>query len=424
MKKCILGVDFPPQKKYYKLTFFFSKAAVYADINSRKVVLLYITTGLSTGGAERMLYNLLSRTNQLRFEPIVVSLMDRGTFGDQIEALGIPVYTIGIKRGIPTPAAIVRLIRTVRHLKPDLIQGWMYHGNLAAQFARVFLSPKIPVLWSIHHSIHSLPSEKKITQTIIRFSSIISRYTNQIVFVSKNSQLQHEALGYCSEKSLVIDNGFDTSLFKPSVEARLTVRAELGLPPESFLIGLMARYHPMKDHDNFLRAAALLLKEFPEVHFILIGSEVDRENQVLHQLIQDLGLFNRIHLLGERSDMPRLAAALDIASLASAYGEAFPLVIGEAMSCGVPCAVTDVGDSARIVDNTGRVVSPRDAEALANAWKELIEMGVEEREALGRAARARIIESFSLESIVAKYEAVYGSWLTDKTSRILVRWEL
>ncbi len=387
---------------------------MYADINSLKVVLLYITTGLFTGGAERMLYNLLSRINRLRFEPIVVSLVDRGTFGDRIEALGIPVYTIGMKRGMPTPAAILRLIRTVRQLKPDLIQGWMYHGNLAAQLARVFFSPKIPVLWSIHYSLDSLASDKKMTQAIIRFSSIISQNTNQIAFVSKNSQLQHEALKYCSENSCVIPNGFDTSLFKPSIEARRTVRAELGLPEDSCLIGLIARYHPMKDHANFLRAAALLLKEFPKVHFILVGSGVERENQVLHQLIQDLGLFNRIHLLGERSDMPRLTAALDIATSASAYGEAFPLVVGEAMSCGVPCVVTDVGDSAWIVGNTGRVVPPRDSEALANAWKDLIELGAEGREALGKAARARIIEHFSLDSVVARYESLYESVLAKK----------
>jgi glycosyltransferase involved in cell wall biosynthesis len=372
--------------------------------------ILYVITGLSTGGAEMMLYKLLSKLDRNRFAPVVVSLMDRGTFGDRIEALGIPIYTIGMKQGgIPTPAAISRLIGTVRQLKPDLIQGWMYHGNLAAQLARVFLSPKIPVLWSIHYSLDSLASDKKMTQAIIRFSSIISPYTDQIVFVSKNSKLQHEALGYCSENSCIIPNGFDTSLFKPSIEARRTIRAELGLPEESFLIGLIARYHPMKNHANFLRAAALLLKEFPNVHFILVGSEVDRENQVLHKLIQDLGLFNRIHLLEERRDMPRLAAALDIASLSSAYGEAFPMVIGEAMSCGVPCAVTDVGDSAWIVGNTGRIVPPRDSEALANAWKELIELGAEGREALGKAARARIIEHFSLDSVVAKYETLYES---------------
>jgi glycosyltransferase involved in cell wall biosynthesis len=371
--------------------------------------ILYVITGLTTGGAEMMLYKLLSKLDRNRFAPVVVSLMDRGTFGDRIEALGIPVHTIDMKSGIPTPAAIGRLIGTVRQLKPDLIQGWMYHGNLAAQFASLFSSHKIPVLWSIHHSLDSLASEKKMTQAIIRFSSIISLYTNQIVFVSKNSKLQHEALGYCSENSCIIPNGFDTSLFKPSIEARRTIRAELGLPEDSFLIGLIARYHPMKDHANFLQAAALLLKDYPNVQFVLAGNGVDEKNPTLCQLIHELGIAEGIHLLGERQDIPRLTAALDIASSAS-YTEAFPNVIGEAMSCAVPCAVTDVGDSAWIVGNAGRVVPPRDSEALANAWKELIELGPEGRKALGKAARVRIIESFSLNSVVARYESLYETF--------------
>jgi glycosyltransferase involved in cell wall biosynthesis len=370
--------------------------------------ILYVITGLTTGGAEMMLYKLLSKLDRNRFAPVVVSLMDRGTFGDRIEALGIPVHTIDMKSGIPTPAAIGRLIGTVRQLKPDLIQGWMYHGNLAAQFASLFSSHKIPVLWSIHHSLDSLASEKKMTQAIIRFSSIISLYTNQIVFVSKNSKLQHEALGYCSENSCIIPNGFDTS-FKPSIEARRTIRAELGLPEDSFLIGLIARYHPMKDHANFLQAAALLLKDYPNVQFVLAGNGVDEKNPTLCQLIHELGIAEGIHLLGERQDIPRLTAALDIASSAS-YTEAFPNVIGEAMSCAVPCAVTDVGDSAWIVGNAGRVVPPRDSEALANAWKELIELGPEGRKALGKAARVRIIESFSLNSVVARYESLYETF--------------
>ena len=378
--------------------------------NSRKIKLLHIITGLSTGGAEMMLYKLLSRLDRERFEPSVISLMDSGTIGDRIEALGIPVYTLGMKQGgMPTPAAIGRLIRTVRQLKPDLIQGWMYHGNLAAQFASLFSSHKIPVLWSIHNSLYSLAFEKKITQAIIRFSSIISLYTNQIVFVSKNSKLHHEALGYFSENSCIIPNGFDTSLFKPSIEARRTIRAELGLPEDSFLIGLIARYHPMKDHANFLQAAALLLKDYPNVQFILAGNGVDEKNPTLCQLIHELGIAERIHLLGERQDIPRLTAALDLAS-SSSYTEAFPNVIGEAMSCGVPCAVTDVGDSAWIVGNVGRAVPPRDSGALANAWKELIELDTEGRKALGKAARVRIIESFSLNSVVARYESLYETF--------------
>jgi glycosyltransferase involved in cell wall biosynthesis len=172
----------------------------------------------------------------------------------------------------------------------------------------------------------------------------------------------------------------------------------------------------MKDHTNFLHAAALLLKSYPDVHFVLVGREVHTENKVLKNLIQDLGISQHIHLLGERRDMNRLTAALDIACSASAYGEGFPNVIGEAMSCGVPCAVTDVGDSGWIVGNTGRVVPPRSPEALAHAWKELIVLGSEGREILGKAARARIIECFSLDSVVHQYESLYESALAKKVN--------
>ncbi|HEY9812349.1 MAG TPA: glycosyltransferase [Candidatus Sericytochromatia bacterium] len=381
----------------------------------KKLVVLHIITGLSTGGAEMMLYKVLSKTNRLRFDPIVVSLIDRGTLGDRIEALGIPVYIAGMKAGMPTPAGIWRLANTVRQINPDLIQGWMYHGNLAAQLASIFCVNKKPVLWGIHHSITALTSEKKLTQFIIKLGALLSQKTTKVIFVSKNSKAQHEALSYRVEKNCVIPNGFDTSLFKPSQEARLELRKELNLPEKAFIIGLMCRYHPMKDHNNFLQAAALLLKNNPDVYLVLAGTQVDENNTTLHQLIQDLGIVDRVRLLGERSDMPRLTASLDIATSASAYGEAFPLVVGEAMSCGVPCVVTDLGDSAWIVSNTGRVVPPRNPQALAEAWQELIVMSLDDRVALGKAARSRIIEKFSLETVVAQFEDLYEKVITNKS---------
>lgn len=383
--------------------------------NSKSVV-LYVTTGLGTGGAERMLYNLLSMLNQERFSPVVVSLIDNGTVGDRIEALGIPVHTIGMEAGrLPTPNVFWRLIHLVREIKPDLIQGWMYHGNLAAQLASIFSQLRnIPVLWNIQHSMYSLEYEKKTTRAVIQLGAKLSKYPISVVFVSQTGKLQHEAIGYCSNNSCVIPNTSDTSLFIPSFEAKLSVRSELGLAENTFLIGLFARYHPMKDHSNFLHAAALLLKYHPDIHFLLAGTEVNQENQTLYQLLEQLGLFNHVHLLGERNDMPRLTAALDIASSASAYGEAFPLILGEAMSCGVPCVVTDVGDSGWIVGNTGTVVPSKNPELLANAWKELIDLSAEGRENLGKAARARIIEDFSLSSVVGQYEKLYESSFAKK----------
>ncbi|MEH1975390.1 MAG: glycosyltransferase [Nostoc sp.] len=376
--------------------------------------IIYIITGLYTGGAEVMLYKLLSRIDRERFNPVVISLMDRGIWGDRIATLGIPVYTIGIKEGKPKLANIWRLIHIVRQLQPDLIQGWMYHGNLAAQFARLFLFKQVSVLWNIRHSLYSLDLEKPRTTIIIKLSAQFSNSATKIIYNSQNSARQHEKSGYCINKTCVIPNGFETDKFIPSDKAYLSVRSEFNIPENALLIGLIGRYHPIKDHFNFLQAAALLLKNYPNVQFVLAGNKVDWQNHILSELIHELGLVKQIHLLGERHDVPRLTAAFDIAS-SSSSGEGFPNVIGEAMSCGVPCVVTDVGDSAWIVSDTGKVVPPRDPYALANAWKALIDIGTEGREALGKAARQRVIECFSLDSVVDQYEVLYDNILTKKT---------
>ncbi|WP_445636744.1 Glycoside hydrolase [Nostoc sp. DSM 114161] len=378
--------------------------------------IVYIITGLSTGGAEVMLYKLLSKINRQRFSPVVVSLMDRGTWGDRIANLGIPVYTIGMKPGALKLTNIWPIIHIVRQLKPDLIQGWMYHGNLAAQFLRFFIFRQIPVFWNVRHSLHSLELEKPRTTIIIKQCAIFSHLPTKIIYNSQNSSKQHEKIGYCLEKTCVIPNGFETEKFTPSTQARLSVRSELNTPENALLIGLIGRYHPIKDHFNFLQAAALLLKTYSNVEFVLVGNKVDWENQILSELIHELGLVKHIHLLGERHDIPRLTAALDIAS-SSSSGEGFPNVIGEAMSCGVPCVVTDVGDSGWIIGDTGKVIPPKNPEALANAWQALIDIGKEGREMLGKAARARVIECFSLDSIVAEYEALYDNILAQKNTR-------
>lgn len=368
--------------------------------------ILHVITGLSTGGAEMMLYKLLSSINRERFEPVVISLMDRGTLGDRIEALGIPVHSMGLKLGKSTPLSIGCLIRTLHQLQPDLIQGWMIHGNLAAQLASLFMPKKVPILWNIRHSALSKSDASRATLLLIKLLSYLSHLPTRIIYNSKVGACDHEKIGYNPDKMQVIPNGFDTKLFTTSLEARRRFRVELGLSEDAFIIGLIGRFHPMKDHSNFLQAAKTLLAIKPGVQFVFAGKGVDWDNPLLQRLILELELSNQVHLLGERSDIPYITAALDIATCAS-YGEGFPNVIGEAMSCGVPCVVTDVGDSAWIVGNTGQVVQPRNPEALCAGWLKLMEMGVEARHNLGARARQRIEDLFSIESIAQQYEQLY-----------------
>ena len=353
-----------------------------------------------------MLYKILCRMNRTCFEPIVVSLMNKEKIGRGIEAIGVPVYSLGMHAGIPNPLALFELLTIVRKVKPDIIQGWMYHGNLAATVASGFSRKQIPVLWNIRHSLYDLGKEKLITQMVIRMNALFSHTPATTIYNSRNSTIQHIKFGFRAEKNRIIPNGFDTIKFRPDSKLRQCVRAELEISDETILIGLIARYHPMKDHANFLRAASILLKSTPDVRFLLAGRGVDMGNNKLLSMVFNLGLDKHVMILGERDDIQKLNTALDIAS-SSSWSEGFSNVVGEAMACGVPCVVTDVGDSAWIVGNTGKVVPPRDAIALANAWKDLISIGVEKRRKMGKMARIRVKEYFSLTNIAAQYEQLY-----------------
>jgi glycosyltransferase involved in cell wall biosynthesis len=378
---------------------------------NRRFSIVYVTTGLDSGGAEMVLYQLLSHLDFQRFQVAVVSLIEPGILGAKFQAAGIPVYSIGMKRGIPTIPALWKIIQTIRKLQPDLIQGWMYHGNLAAQLVNFALGNQLPVAWSIHSSIAPQILANPKRKALIEIGNKLSRFPAKILFVSQASQQQHQSVGYYPQNCLTIANGFDTEIFCPNRSARGGLREKLGLSPTTITIGAIARYHPVKDHPNFLQAARLLHQNYPDVHFILAGDNIDRSNQTLQLLIQDLNLTERVHLLGAKQDIPTLMAGLDLLTSAS-YSEALPIVVGEAMSTGVPCIVTDVGDSGLLVGDTGIVVPPQDAPALAAAWQQAIELGSVGRKALGAAARERIIKHYSLAAMVDRYESLYTHILT------------
>lgn len=374
----------------------------------KPVKIAYIITGLGTGGAEMMLLKLLSRIDRRAFEPVVISLTDGGILADRIKALGIAVHSIGMKRKSIPVIGIIRLIRLLRALRPDILQGWMYHANLTAQICSIFLGKKTPVLWNIRGTHTDLSIEPKYTAATIWLGARLSRFSSRIINNSKVSAASHEQrLGYRPEKNVIIPNGFDVELFKPLPDARARLCAELSLPKDSLIIGLVGRYHPMKDHENFLNAAALLLKSRPDVKFVLIGKDVESSNSLLMKKIEELRLDKSVHLLGNREDMPYLTAAFDIATSSSSFGEGFSNTLGEGMSSAVPCVATDVGDSRWIAGDTGLIVAPRDPAMLAGAWQKLIDIGAAERQAMGLKARRRIIDNFSLDSVVKQYEDLY-----------------
>jgi glycosyltransferase involved in cell wall biosynthesis len=235
----------------------------------------------------------------------------------------------------------------------------------------------------------------------------LSSSTRAIIYNSQISASQHEALGYDSDRTVVIPNGFDCQLFRPRPEMAQRLRHEMNIDPRRAVIGMFARNHPQKDSGNLIKATALLAERGIDVHVVIAGPGFDTENAEVMGAIAQAGVAGRFSLLGERHDIPDIVAGLDIATLPSAWGEGFPNVLGEAMASGVPCVATDIGDSAWIIGRAGIVVPPRDPEALADALGRLVALGSEGRRQLGAVARARVIEHFEVDDIVGRYQGLY-----------------
>lgn len=369
--------------------------------------ILHIITDLPVGGAERVLHHLLSRLDRAAFESAVLCLGEGGPMAELISKLDVQVFMAG--------RSLRRLHQSTTAFKPDLIQGWMYHGNVASLVEQVRLPGHIPMIWNIRHSLLDPGLEKRFTAMLIRAGAWFSSRPARIIFNSRSAAEQHRIFGYNSARFVVIPNGFDSDYFKPDPAAKSSVCMELGLEETIPLIGLFARYHPIKDHPTFLNAASLLLRSGLQANFMLVGSRADDDNPGLARQIADFGISRQVRCLGLRHDMSRLNAALDIATNSSS-GESFSNAVGEAMTCAVPCVVTDVGDSAELIGDTGIAVPPRNAEALASAWRDLLERGSEERHKLGMRARDRIIRHFSLDLMVTRYRELYEETLNARDS--------
>jgi len=369
------------------------------------VRLIHVITGLNTGGAETALCRLLETLRPPAFEHVVVALGEPGSLSARVDAVA-ELHHLGMGSARPRLHDLWRLRRIVCASAPDVVHGWMYHANIVATLATMWL--RLPVLWGVRHSLHDLEKEKRLTRLVIRGGVLLSRCPRQILYNSDVSARQHEAAGYDATRTWVIPNGFDTDAFRPDDAARLRIREELALPAGALLIGLVARVHPIKDHANFLRAAALFVVDYPQTHFVLVGDGAEVGNAGLAGLIETLQLQSCVHLMGRRTDIAAIDAALDIGSCSS-WGEAFPNTIGEAMACGAPCVATDVGDVPQIIGDTGVVVPARDPLALATGWGRLAALDAPARRALGLRARKRIIERYSLTAASEQYANLYTS---------------
>lgn len=373
----------------------------FSQGNEKKpLTVIHVITGLNMGGAERVLSSLLTSGLEGPVANQVISLMGDGHYGPVLRDAGIKVTCLDMQHGLPTPSVIGRLHSELRVSKPDIIQGWMYHGNIVASLGR-YLAPRSPAIaWNIRTSMDDPSLIRTRTRLLVTLGGWLSRRVDSIVYNSHRSKRQHHELGYASSCAEVIPNGFDLNYWRHDEAARRSARAELGILDGKLAIGFIGRAAPDKDIPTLLRAFACLREQHPQAMLICIGRDIEKDcpSDVSTQ---------GVTFLGQRNDLAHLVPGFDLFCLSSRI-EGFPNVIGEAMACAVPCVTTDVGDAAEIVGDTGWIASPSDLQSFIDALSTALLTNPDERLARGRAARQMIENRYTLPKIVRQYLDMYN----------------
>ncbi len=338
-------------------------------------------------------------------EHSVISLTDYGKLGPILTSKGVSVTALGMRNILDVPRVSYKLWQIFRLRKPDIVQTWMYHADLIGGIVARFSGIK-NIIWGVRSTnIHRGVS--KVTRGIrilcVFFSYVIPKL---IVCAAEASRKAHVRIGYSQRRMTVIPNGFDTKLLTATLEDRMQIRTAAGFSESDLVVGSLGRYNPAKDHDNFITAAAFLAKDYPNLKFLLVGRELDLENEVVMKRIRETGYSDRFVLLGERHDVARCLKAMDIFCLHS-QTEGFPNVLGEAMTMGLPCVTTDVGDASFLIGDTGTVVEPHNALALAEALRYLVVAGETFRLDLGKKAQRRIHENFTMSCVKLRFKSLY-----------------
>jgi glycosyltransferase involved in cell wall biosynthesis len=367
---------------------------------------LHIIIGLNVGGAELMLKRLIeSHQGNPNYVHSVISLTLVGKVGAQLQEIGVEVRAVGMRSPLDILRVLWQLVRMIRAERPDIVQTWMYHADLLGGLA-ARLAGNRHVIWGVRGS--AIPqSGMSATQVVVTLCSWMSHFLpSVIVCCAASARVAHAERGYDQTKMVVIPNGYELAHFNRNPILRQQARAAFGFSDDDVVVGIVGRFDPLKDYRNFVLAATVVAAKVNHVKFLMVGRDIDSTNNELKGWLDESGLAHKFVLAGERSDIPECLAAMDMFCLSSSK-EGFPNVVCEAMAMNVPCVVTDAGDAAEIVSDTGIVVVPRDSSALAGALQAMISKGVAERSRLGELARLRIEKNYSIEIASARFENLY-----------------
>ncbi len=372
---------------------------------------VFLVRSLNFGGVERQLVTLAKGMDKRRFEPVVVCFYGGGPLETELVQAGIRVIALGKHSRWDVAGFMWNLSHTVGQLKPDILHGYLPVPNFLAAFLKL-IHPSMRVVMGVRTSGKDLGRYDWTFRASFWLERFLSGLADLIIVNSQAGKAVYAKKGFRPEKMTVISNGIDTRIYCPDREAGEALREEWGVPATAVLVGIVGRLDPMKGHAVFLQAAARL--DSPRIRFAVVGDGSQAYRQNLVDLGSSLGLENRLVWAPSRQDVTQVYNALDICCSASLFGEGFPNVVGEAMACGIPCVVTDVGDSAWVAGAGGLTVVPNDGKALSETIARISRLSSRERSALGQQARKRIVENFSVDLMVRRTEEAFEALVGDR----------
>ncbi|MAT10467.1 MAG: hypothetical protein CMM02_05590 [Rhodopirellula sp.] len=371
--------------------------------------ILHIITTLEHGGAEKNLISISSNLDKNEFNQSIISLTTSSKkYSDIAELNNVQLINLNINNFITALVGIYKICKFLNQYKPHIVQTWLYHADILGLIIKI-LYKKYKVIWNIRCS-HLAVSDISYTTRIIRYIlSVRSQKVDGIIFNSKAGLVEHRKLGMFNENSHIIPNGFNLEEFKADKKIREKIREGLQINQDVFVCGMVARYDPLKNHDHFIRAAALLNKIYgKKIIFLLIGVNINWNNKKLVNSINHENLKDKFHLLGQRNDINDILKIIDCLVLTS-ITEGFPNVIGEAMASEVPCVSTCVGDVVSIMGNRKNIIKINDVADLVSKVNDIINLSTDEKLELGVNLRKRIENNFSIVSTMKKYRMMYSN---------------
>ncbi len=365
-------------------------AQTAAQLRIHGMILHLITNFSASAGAETMLARLLKASSDERV--MVVSLLDVSARNrDLADNPRVEYVALGAHSLPAVLQGTMRLASIIRQEKPSVMLCWMYHAMVVGTVAAKLARRATPVIWNVRQSLDDVASLSRSSHMAIAAARVLSGSASGIIYNSSRAREMHRAYGYRNQNSVVIPNGFEIPAVAGGHQA----------PPRR--IGIVARFHPQKDHATFFRAAASVLRTHPDTRFLAAGRGLAWDNPEVVRLIADAGLpCEAIDLRGEVADMEDFYRSIDILALSSRT-EGFPNVVAEAMSYAKMVVATDVGDAAEVAGNAGIVVPARDPEAFADAMRKVLDLSPEEYARYAHLARDRIESEYTLHNIERRY---------------------